>query len=96
MVSSYWPPFPGHHPDDRSPEDLPGAALLLLQRLIDSEERCDRLQSLLHEAGDRAARLAFDIRLLEEVWAPTGSAQTIAVPIEEALMPAHAGTSGVD
>jgi hypothetical protein len=52
---------------------MPGAALLLLERLIASEDRCDRLQGKLNDARERAARLELDLRRLEEHWAPESS-----------------------
>jgi hypothetical protein len=48
------------------PEDLAGAALRLLEYLVDSENRCGRLQGRLQEARERIARLESQIRESEK------------------------------
>ena len=47
--------------DQRPPQDLPHAALRLLERLIDSEERCERLQVRLQDARERIAQLELQL-----------------------------------
>jgi hypothetical protein len=55
-----------HSRHESDPQDLAGAALRLLEYLVDSEDRCERLQGRLQEARGRIARLEFQISELEE------------------------------
>jgi len=47
--------------DQEPPQDLPHAALRLLERLIDSEKRCERLQGRLQDARERISQLEFQL-----------------------------------